>query len=127
MKSVKKDEVEVSKDDQTNINAFSKMNLKFHEKNRDLASRKENLNQMEDALIELDLLNDENDLRLRFGECFIKVSPDECREYIEKTTKEVKVEISELDQTIEEVQKKMGKLKSTLYSKFGNSIQLEED
>jgi len=82
---------------------------------------------MDDALVELDLLDDEEDLRLKFGDCFIKVNPDDCREYIEKCTKEIKGEATDLEKEIEETQKRMGKLKSTLYSKFGNSIQLEEE
>lgn len=127
MRAVKKEEIEVSKDDQANINQFSKLNTKFHEKYRDISAKRESLNQMDDALVELDLLNDENDLRIRFGDCFIKVDPDTCREYIEKGIKEVKGEASDLEKTMEETQKKMGKLKSTLYGKFGNSIQLEED
>ena len=65
--------------------------------------------------------------RIKFGDCFINVSEDYCREYIEANQKELKEDISDIKFIVEDTQKRMMKLKSTLYTKFGNSIQLEEE
>lgn len=68
-----------------------------------------------------------NSFRLKFGECFIRVDIDTCKEYVEKIQESTKAERAELKTTVEDIVKKMNKLKSSLYGKFGNSIQLEED
>lgn len=125
--SVKKEEVQVSKDDQQNINNFSKLNQRFHEKVVELSTRVNLLEEIDDALTELELVDDDTNLRLKFGECFIRVDVDSAKDYIEKVQETTKKEATELKSAVEETQKKMNKLKSSLYGKFGNSIQLEED
>lgn len=64
--------------------------------------------------------------RIKFGDCFVRVDKDFCGEYLDKTEASLKEEIDALKFMVEDTQKRMGKLKSTLYGKFGNSIQLEE-
>jgi len=66
-------------------------------------------------------------IRLKFGDCFIRVDADFAKDHLEKTAKELKEETEGLKLAVDDTQKRMNKLKSTLYSKFGNSIQLEED
>lgn len=127
MTSVRKEEVQVSKEDQQNINNFSKLNQKFHEKIVELSARDNLLEEIDDALTELELIDDDANLRLKFGECFIRCDVDSAKDYIEKVQETTKKEAVELKSAVEETQKKMNKLKSTLYGKFGNSIQLEED
>jgi len=68
-----------------------------------------------------------NCFRLKFGECFIRVDVDSAKDYIEKLQETTKQEAKELKTVVEDTQKRMNKLKSSLYGKFGNSIQLEED
>jgi len=126
MTTTRKEEVQVSKEDQQNINNFSKLNQKFHEKIVELSTRDNLLEEIDDALTELELLDDPN-VRLKFGECFIRCDVDSAKDYIEKVQETTKKEAVELKSAVEETQKKMNKLKSTLYGKFGNSIQLEED
>ena len=66
-------------------------------------------------------------IRLKFGECFFRVNVDTCREYIESNTEEIKQGAKGIEDKLDESKKKMNKLKSVLYSKFGNSINLEEE
>lgn len=65
--------------------------------------------------------------RLKFGECFFRADADTCREYLDNSTKELKAQADQLETQLDETKKKMNKLKSVLYSKFGNNINLEED
>jgi len=127
MTTVRRDDIEVSRDDQANINNFSKYNAKFHEKVAELTLRDNMLEEMDDALTELELADDDGNLRLKFGECFIRVDVDSAKDYIEKLQETTKQEAKELKTVVEDTQKRMNKLKSSLYGKFGNSIQLEED
>ncbi len=64
--------------------------------------------------------------RLKLGDCFVRVEKDFCVEYLENAAKANKEEMDDLKFMVEDTQKRMNKLKSTLYGKFGNSIQLEE-
>ena len=48
------------------------------------------------------------------------------RDLVEKDIEKVEKEKATLEKEMEAVSKKMKKLKSTLYGKFGNSINLEE-
>ena len=54
----------MSKDDQQNINNFSKLNTLFHEKEKELREKKEMIEQLGDALTELELMDD--DLAVRY-------------------------------------------------------------
>ena len=64
-------------------------------------------------------------VRYRFGVIFFSISTEQARELVEKDIKKVEEEKIALDKEMDNMTKKMGKLKSTLYSKFGNSINLE--
>ena len=64
---------------------------------------------------------------IRFGECFFGLKAEDSREYVEKSQETHKKELEALQEKIQEIQKKMGKLKASLYAKFGNSINLEEE
>jgi len=121
------EEIQVSKEDQQNINNFSKMNQKFHEKATELGQKDGLLEEIDDALTELELIDDDANLRLKFGECFIRADVDTGKDYLKKVQDTSKKEAIELKAIVEDTQKRMNKLKSTLYGKFGNSIQLEED
>ncbi len=56
-------DIEVSKEDQQNINNFSKLNTLFHEKEKELREKKEMLEQLGDALTELELTDDDQKVR----------------------------------------------------------------
>jgi len=77
--------------------------------------------------MELDLCDDDEKVKMRFGDCFFSLSTDETKELCGENLKELKGDINKLADGLEESKKRMGKLKATLYAKFGNSINLEED
>jgi len=101
--------------------------LQYHEKIREMNHKKEQLTQVDDALTELDLCDDDEKVKMRFGDCFFSLSVDESKELCEENLKDLKKDINLLGDGLEESKKRMGKLKATLYAKFGNSINLEED
>ena len=78
-------------------------------------------------MTELDLCDDDEKVKMRFGDCFFSLSVDESKELCDDNIKELKKDINLLAEGLEESKKRMGKLKATLYAKFGNSINLEED
>mmetsp|Transcript_28190 Transcript_28190/g.32618 ORF Transcript_28190/g.32618 Transcript_28190/m.32618 type:complete len:130 (+) Transcript_28190:71-460(+) len=126
-KSGKRDELEVTREDQANINLFSWLSSKYTEMQAELGAKRESITQNDDAVTEIDIGDDDNDIRLKFGECFFRADADTCREYLENSTKELKEGAAQIESQMEDTKKKMAKLKTVLYSKFGSNINLEED
>lgn len=94
---------------------------------------------MDDLLQELELA-DEDDLvkyflsfcdiyltnnRYRIGGAFVSISLEECQERLLLDMARVTEQISTLQNTISNAQRKMESLKVDLYAKFGKSINLE--
>ena len=46
---------------------------------------------------------------------------------MERNQDNLKKELKQAESSVQECSKKMGKLKASLYAKFGNNINLEED
>lgn len=101
--------------------------MQYHEKTKERYQKKEVFTQVEDALTELELCDEDELIKVKFGDCFFGLSLDDSKEYCEKNKEDLKKEIKMYDETLAETQKRMQKLKATLYAKFGNSINLEED
>lgn len=70
MRKINGSDVEVTKDDQLKINNFSKLYQKRQELDESLTKIKEKLNQHQDTLDEIEMNNDDETLRYRFGACF---------------------------------------------------------
>lgn len=66
-------------------------------------------------------------LKLFIGETLIDVDEDTANEYLEKVTNQKQEELETAKDTLEELESEMKNLKSFLYARFGNSINLEEE
>ena len=66
-------------------------------------------------------------LKLFIGETLIDVDEDTANQYLEKVTDQKQEELETAKDTLEEVESEMKNLKSFLYARFGNSINLEEE
>lgn len=74
MAKFKSQDLEVTKDDQNNINSFSKYHLKKQELEALLKIKKELVVQNDDALAEMEMNDDTEIVPTRFGVCFINIS-----------------------------------------------------
>ena len=108
------------------INKFSYLNMQNHDLSREIKIKEEKLNALQDALDEVEIAM-ESEIRIMVGESFVSVSEDEALARLEKLRDNKKEEVDRLKATAEVIQKEMGGLKTYLYAKFGNSINLEED
>jgi prefoldin subunit 4 len=126
MQRISESEVKVTREDQNMINTFSKHYQKRQELDETLVRLKEKVNQHQDTLDEIDFTDDTDVLRYRFGACFFHLPADQVRTLVQKEIDRVKDEQKHTTKEHEEVEKRMKKLKATLYSKFGNSINLED-
>ena len=70
MKRINGTDVEVTKEDQERINTFSRQFQRRQELEESLMLLKEKINQHQDTLDEIELNDDSDELRYRFGSCF---------------------------------------------------------
>lgn len=64
-------------------------------------------------------------LRALVGGVFIKMTEDELNEHLEARKERAEVEATEVDEIITDLEKVQEGLKTGLYSRFGNQINLE--
>ncbi|CAN6884224.1 unnamed protein product [Brassica oleracea] len=119
-------EMEVTWQDQQNINTFSRFNNRFHELEDEIKFAKEKCDNLEDAGNEL-ILADEEMVRFQIGEVFAHVPKDEVETRIEEMKEATCKTLEKLEQEKESLISQMAELKKLLYAKFKDSINLEED
>ena len=71
-------------------------------------------------------LGEEDALKLFLGEALIAVDEEQAMSYIEQLKGEKKTALEEKQEKLREIDARLGELKTHLYAKFGNSINLEE-
>ncbi|CAH8356037.1 unnamed protein product [Eruca vesicaria subsp. sativa] len=119
-------EMEVTWEDQQNINTFSRFNNRLHELVDEIKFAKEKCDNLEDAGNEL-ILADEEMVRFQIGEVFAHVPKDEVETRIEEMKEATIKSLEKLEQEKESLVLQMAELKKVLYAKFKDSINLEED
>ena len=122
-----KQDTHVDRQDQEKINAFSKLNMKFHDLKEDIAKLKEELNNFVDAAAAIEeTLGEDGALKLFLGESMVAVNDEAATAYVEQLQEEKQTELDEKQEKLEQMEVQMRDLKSYLYAKFGSSINLEE-
>eukprot|EP01025_Chloroclados_australasicus_P045128 TRINITY_DN4923_c0_g1_i1.p2 TRINITY_DN4923_c0_g1~~TRINITY_DN4923_c0_g1_i1.p2 ORF type:complete len:122 (-),score=16.14 TRINITY_DN4923_c0_g1_i1:262-627(-) len=118
---------QVTEDDQNNINSFSRLNTRKHELETNIKEKQGYIEELEDASNELILADDdEEDLRLLIGECFVHTDNDSVEERLTKDKELAESEVQKFQDELQKIEGQMNKLKEQLYSKFGDKINLEE-
>ncbi|ESQ36001.1 hypothetical protein EUTSA_v10009095mg [Eutrema salsugineum] len=118
--------MEVTWEDQQNINTFSRFNNRFHELEDEIKFAKEKCENLEDAGNEL-ILADEEMVRFQIGEVFTHLPREEVETRIEEMKEATCKSLEKLEQEKESIVSQMAELKKVLYAKFKDSINLEED
>ncbi|PVV02534.1 hypothetical protein BB560_003007 [Smittium megazygosporum] len=120
-------DVEVSREDQAKINQFSKLttNLEILQAKYDEVSKEKQY--LEDLELELELLDEDTKLDYKIGDAFVLLSHEEAMQRIEQEKEAAQETTDSLNKEIETVASTLDSLKSELYKKFGNSINLDKD
>lgn len=118
--------MEVTWEDQQNINKFGRLNNRLHELHDEIKIAKETCENLEDASNEL-ILTDEEIVRFQIGEVFAHVPKEEVESRIENMQEVTAKNLEKLEEEKESVVSQMAELKKILYGKFKDSINLEED
>merc|ERR1712037_402956 len=105
-------EVHISLADQQKINKFARLNDRLEDLKEDLKSKKNELQTLEDAGTDLMMLEDDDE----------KVQSE-----LDTRKEEVEVEVKVCDTKSAALKEQMADLKTRLYAKFGNAINLEAE
>ena len=100
--------------------------MRFHQMKAEIKALKDELENLQDAGSAIDEAMGDP-LKLFVGECFIDIEEDAATQYHEKLTEEKEEEMEKMTEQLDEVESEMKNLKSYLYARFGQSINLEEN
>merc|ERR1712137_302638 len=117
--------VDVNKEDQDRINRFSCKTIEMHELEVEMTKKKEEIESLEDAVSALYESEDET-APMMVGESVVHFPRMDVIEKIESLTEKAEGELSEFKDRVEKIKTELAELQVILYSKFKNSINLEE-
>lgn len=121
-------DVHITYDDQQKINKFARCNIRLEDLKEELKTKETDLNNLGDAEDEMMIaLDPEENVPFLLGEVFILKSQESATETLTRDKEAVRDEIVLLKSKAADLEASMSVLKSDLYAKFGNNINLEAD
>ena len=124
-------DVHISLEDQQKINKFARHNQKLEDIKDDLKAKENEIVTLSDAANDVEELSltaeEEEKIPYMVGEIFVMETPDDVVALLEKKKEEVKAEMAVLEDQATAVKAVMSDLKTNLYAKFGDAINLEAD
>ena len=114
--------------DQAQINEFGRNQTRIEELAVERDLLKERVNDLDDVEAEVLLNEDAGDgtYRLRIGDAFFHVEQDVFEEFVEGKQSAETAELERVQVELSGASDRQAELKSSLYSRFGDSIQLEK-
>lgn len=120
-------DVQVTAEDQEMINKFARQNARLEDASHEMRQLEKELHNLEDASDELMLGGGDFPVPYQLGDVFVRVDPEETRHMIRRAKDQNKARVAVLEAETRTIKGIMAELKSQLYKKFGNNINLEPD
>ncbi|SPP76921.1 probable prefoldin subunit 4 [Drosophila guanche] len=121
------DDVHISFEDQLRINRFAKHNARLDDLKVELDVKKNELKCVEEALDEIELFDEDEDIPFLVGEVFLSHKLGKTQELLAETKDMVIKEIANIEAKAKAIKVEMDDLKAHLYQRFGSNISLEND
>ncbi|KAK9353962.1 Prefoldin subunit-domain-containing protein [Lipomyces doorenjongii] len=118
-------DVQVSWEDQQRINDFSKLNSRLSELEDQYRQKQDENEYLEDVGTEIELVDEDEVVQYKIGNTFYWLKQSEVVERLEKQTDSAAAELNDLEDKVRSIKDEMDELKTVLYKKFGNAINLE--
>ncbi|KAK9491773.1 Prefoldin subunit-domain-containing protein [Lipomyces doorenjongii] len=118
-------DVQVSWEDQQRINDFSKLNSRLSELEDQYRQKQDENEYLEDVGTEIELVDEDEVVQYKIGNTFYWLKQSEVVERLEKQTDSAAAELNDLEDKVQSIKDEMDELKTVLYKKFGNAINLE--
>lgn len=93
--------------------------------NQELAHYKQEKGYLDDVSLEIELIDEDEQIQYRIGEAFVFMKQSEVVEQLEKDAEALDQKIEELEDADSEISSRTSELKTVLYAKFGDNINLE--
>ncbi|XP_067002776.1 prefoldin subunit 4 isoform X2 [Anabrus simplex] len=121
-------DVHITYEDQQKINKFARHNAKLEDLKEELKQKQNEMKNLEEACEELELMDEDSEKIPYFmGEVFVYQNVDCTQKTLEEAKTKVSEEIKKLEVKCTEIRNVMSDLKTQLYAKFGNNINLEAE
>ena len=124
-------DVHISLEDQQKINKFARHNQRLEDIKDDMKQKQAELVTLGDAsndVEEFSLTSEDGEkIPYMVGEIFVKETPDDVLSLLDNKKTEIKGEIKVLEEQATSIKEVMSDLKTKLYAKFGDAINLEAD
>lgn len=119
--------MQITYDDQAKINQFANLVAKVEDLKEDLKMKKNELTNIDEAIEELELADDDQ-IQFLIGEVFVINNLEKTQELLADRKGKKTSEISSIESQMSDIKATMDKLKKELYGKFGQkNINLEND
>ncbi|CAN8001472.1 unnamed protein product [Ixodes pacificus] len=120
-------DVQVTAEDQEMINKFARQNARLEDATEEMKHLEKELRNLEDAADEVLMGGDESPPTYQLGDVFVSLDPEETQQMIGRAKEQNKARAAVLEEETRTIKGIMAELKSQLYNKFGNNINLEPD
>lgn len=124
-------DIHISLEDQQKINKFARQNQKLEDIKDDIKARENEIVTLTDAASDVEELSltmdDDEKVPYLVGEIFVLEAPDVVQTLLEKRKGETQDEVKALEVRATGIKSIMSDLKTHLYAKFGDAINLESD
>ena len=124
-------DVHISLEDQQKINKFARHNQRLEDIKDELKLKEAELVTLGDAsndVEEFSLTSEEGEkIPYMVGEIFVKETPDDVLTLLDNKKSDIKAEIKVMEEQANSIKGVMTDLKTHLYAKFGDAINLEAD
>lgn len=118
-------DVEVTRGDQADINAFGRLTNHLSELEHKLTEKEQEVVNLNEAVEEIEMLLDDGACKIKVGETFAPVENDDAAERVEALKEQAEKDLAAMQKKKEAMLADMNKLKAKLYAKFGKSINLD--
>lgn len=120
-------EIHILLEDQQKINHFARLNNRLDELKDDIKAKNNEIQTLKDASDDLMMLDDDEKVPYQIGEVFVTMTQDDVQDTLEAQKEIFEGEVTKLEEKSEDIKSQMSDLKTQLYAKFGNAINLEAD
>lgn len=120
-------DVHITYEDQMRINVFARLNAQFEDLKEELKSKENDVENLKDAVEELELADESEQIPYLVGEVFIFQDVENTQKSLAEQREKVLNEIKDIKKKSGEIKNTMTSLKTELYGKFGSHINLEPE
>lgn len=121
----KRNSVQVLYEDQQKINEFSKLIMRKDAVEQELAVLRQEKEYLDDISLEVELIDEDEKIQYKIGDVFVFLKQSEVVEQLEKDAEQLDSKIEKLEEKESQLDSRISELKTILYAKFGDNINLE--